>query len=291
MFRLFQPLLILVIAVMCAWPAAVAAEPASALLKLPSGITLHYAVQGQPGGEPIVLLHGIGDSWHSWELVLPHVPDRYRVYALSLRGHGWSDAPPSGYAQRDFAADVGASLEALDLRRVTLVGHSLGSFVAQTVAVQDRGRLARLVLIGSGPGGASAEAARTEVAAFFRAMPQPIPPAVARDFQASTAALPLPAPFFETMVGELMRAAPQMWAQFADDIYNAGTADALRGVTIPTLIIWGDKDAMLTRAEQDGLLARLPRARLVVFGGAGHAPHWELPQRVAKELVEFASRN
>jgi len=270
---------------------AVAAEPATALVKLPSGVTLHYAVQGRPGGPPLVLLHGIGDSWRSFELVLPHIPDRYRVYALSLRGHGYSDGPAAGYRQKDFAADVAAFLEALDLRGVTLVGHSLGSFVAQNVAVKDPGRIARLVLIGSGPGGVSTEPARTEMAAFFRGIPAPIPAAAARDFQASTAALPMSARFFETMVSELMRSAPQIWDEFAEDVHNAEIAEALRRVTIPVLLLWGEKDAMLGRAEQDALLARLPRARLVVLPGGGHAPHWETPERIAKEVLGFLDQH
>src|SRR5919206_974518 len=76
----------------------------SALAKLPSGVTLHYVVQGPPEGESVVLLHGIGDSWHSFELVLPHLPATARVYAVTLRGHGLSDGPPSGYAVTDLAA-------------------------------------------------------------------------------------------------------------------------------------------------------------------------------------------
>jgi non-heme chloroperoxidase len=270
--------------------AAFASEPVSAQIKLPSGVTLHYVVQGSADGQPLVLLHGIGDSWRSFELVLPHIPDAYRVLAISMRGHGWSDAPASGYLLRDYAADISAFIEQLNLRNVTLVGHSLGSFVAQAVAVEDRGRLARLVLIGSGPGGVSSAAVRAEVQQLFRAVRAPVDPAFARDFQASTVTVPIPAAFMERMFEQIVRAAPQMWAATAEGVHNPDLASALSRLKMPTLIIWGDKDAMLLRAEQDALLARLPSARLVVFEGHGHTPHWEDPVRVAKELIAFLNR-
>jgi pimeloyl-ACP methyl ester carboxylesterase len=270
-------------------PCATAAEPSAAQIKLKSGVTLQYVVQGRADGQPIVLLHGIGDSWRSFELVLPHLPDRYRVFAISMRGHGWSDAPPSGYTLPAFAADISAFMAELDLRNVTLVGHSLGSFVAQAVAVEDRGRIGKLVLIGSGPGGVSSPTIRAEAQQMFRAVRAPVDPAFARDFQASTVTAPVPAAFMERMYEQIVRAAPHMWAAAAEGIYNADIAKALPRVKAPTLLIWGDQDSMLLRAEQDALLAGLPNARLVVLEGHGHTPHWEVPERVAKELIAFVS--
>jgi non-heme chloroperoxidase len=124
----------------------------SLLIKLHSGITLNYVVQGDPKGPVIVLIHGAGDSWHSWQRVLPLLPASYRVYAVTLRGHGLSDHPATGFSRADFAADVLDFLDQMQIRHATLVGHSLGSFVAQKVAEQDNGHIDRLVLIGSGPG-------------------------------------------------------------------------------------------------------------------------------------------
>jgi non-heme chloroperoxidase len=286
MFRLC----ILVLA-FCACAHVAAAEPAAALIKLPSGVTLHYVVQGRADGEPVVLLHGIGDSWHSYDLVLPRIPDRFRVYALSLRGHGWSDAPATGYAQPDFAGDVASFIEQLDLRGVTLVGHSLGSFIAQRIAVDDDGRIARVVLIGSGPGGIGTPEIRAEAAAMFRGVRAPTEPAFARDFQTSVVHAAVPAEFMERMYDQILRAAPHMWPLAAEAIYSADTAAALPRIKAPTLVVWGDQDALLLRADQETLLARLPNARLVVFAGSGHTPHWEDPERFAKELVAFVSPN
>jgi non-heme chloroperoxidase len=278
--------------VLCAGAHVAVAEPAAATIKLPSGVSLHYAVQGRAGGEPLVLLHGIGDSWHSYELVLPQLPERYRVYAVTLRGHGWSDAPASGYTQRDFAADITDFLEALDLRNVTLVGHSLGSLVAQAVAIEDKGRIAKLVLIGSGPGGVGTPELLGEAQKMFREVRAPISPAFARDFQMSVVQAPVPAAFMERMYEQILLSAPQMWPAAADGaIFSRETANGLVRIKIPVLLIWGDKDAFFLRADQDALLAKLANARLVVFDGIGHVPHWEDPQRFVRELLEFVSPN
>src|SRR5262245_23074630 len=89
-------------------------RPHTTMLELPSGIRLQYVVQGRTDGIPVVLLHGLGDSWHSWELVLRHMPASYRVFAVTMRGHGWSDKPAKGYGTDDFAGDIRQFLEALD---------------------------------------------------------------------------------------------------------------------------------------------------------------------------------
>src|SRR5260370_42254338 len=68
-------------------------ELTSLLYKTKAGLTLNYVRQGDPKGPVIVLLHGAGDSWHSYDRVVPLIPKRYRVYAIALRGHGLSDHP------------------------------------------------------------------------------------------------------------------------------------------------------------------------------------------------------
>ena len=266
---------------------AAPAPPSSALVTLPTGVTLHYAVQGEPGGEPIVLVHGVGDSWRSWELVMPLLPSRYRVYAISMRGHGLSDAPQTGYSQKEMAADITAFMEALDLRGVTLVGHSLGSFIAQAAAVADRGRLKGLVLVGSGPGGVPDPAVFAEVKGVFEGLAAD--PRGARDFQASTLRRPVPAPFFETMVATLAGVRPHVWRQIIAAVYDGDTAAALATIKVPTLLVRGEHDAMLSAADQQVLLAKIPGARLLVYPGTAHTPQWEWPDRFAADLVAFVT--
>ena len=105
-----------------------------ATTRLATGVRLRYAEQGDPGGEPIVFLHGYTDSWWSFSRLLPFLAaERYHAYALDQRGHGDSERPESGYALDDLAADVVAFLDAVGAPRAIVVGHCMGGFVAARV--------------------------------------------------------------------------------------------------------------------------------------------------------------
>jgi pimeloyl-ACP methyl ester carboxylesterase len=256
-------------------------------LQLKSGLTLHYVVQGDPYGPVVVLLHGAGDSWHSYERVLPLLSSRYRVYAVTLRGHGLSDHPESGYTRADFAADIFAFLDQLHLRHVTLVGHSLGSYVAQTVAEQDTDRLDRLVLIGSGPGAPSNPETRDGILSGFTALKGPVPYTFARDFQTGTVYSPIPAWFLETMIAEAQRLPAATWHGIALGITADEPVENLKKIRVPTLIFWGDKDQIFSAEDQQALLRAIPHAQLKKYAGTGHALHWERPVEFSRDLIEF----
>ena len=262
------------------------AHPQSRLIRLSNGLTLNYLVQGSPQGQPIVLLHGAGDSWHSWDQVLSLIPSSYRVYAITLRGHGWSDHPQTGFERADVANDIALFLKALDLHQVTLAGHSLGSLVAQKVAADDDGRIARVILIGSGPGIRDPQA-RKELAESFGALRDPIDFTFARDFQASTIYAPVPPQFFETLVAEALKAPAATWHGLATQFQHDEEPQLLEHIRVPVLLLWGDHDGIFTRADQQQLLQRIPHAELKVYAETGHALHWERPTDFAADLLHF----
>jgi non-heme chloroperoxidase len=101
-----------------------AAPPRFATTRLATGPLLHYAVQGDDGGDPILFLPGYVDSRCSYSRVLPLLTARHRAYALDQRGHGDSERPACCYTVDDFAADAVAFLDAVGVERSTLVGHS-----------------------------------------------------------------------------------------------------------------------------------------------------------------------
>ena len=103
-------------------------------VRLGTGPRLHYVESGNHNGEPVVFLHGWPDSWFSFSLVLPLLPERFRAVAVDQRGFGDSDRPESGYSIPELAADVTGVLDALEIECATLVGHSLGSFIARHAA-------------------------------------------------------------------------------------------------------------------------------------------------------------
>ena len=118
--------------------------------RVSTGVSLEVAERGAPGGQPVLFLHGYTDSWFSFSSVLERLPPTVRAIVPTQRGHGDSDRPECCYRPSDFAADAVALLDALGVPRATIVGHSMGSFVAQRLAVDAPGRVSRLVLVGSG---------------------------------------------------------------------------------------------------------------------------------------------
>src|SRR5688572_10637627 len=115
-------------------------------VELPHGLTLPCVEQGDPRGLPVLFLHGVTDSWRSFEHMLPHLPYGIRALALSQRGHGDACRPAAGYRTRDFAADIAAFVETLDLGPCVVVGHSMGSTHALRFAIDHPHLVRGLVL-------------------------------------------------------------------------------------------------------------------------------------------------
>jgi len=255
-------------------------------VQLETGVRLRYAEQGDSTGTPVILLHGYSDSWFSFSRVLPLLAASYRVFALDQRGHGDSDKTAAAHAPKDLAADVIAFIEARGLAGVTVVGHSMGSFVAQQVALAAPGRVQRLVLIGSTTTPRTFEGI-LDLDRAVKALVDPVSTEFVREFQVSTIHQPVPAEFMDRVVAESLKLPAQVWHSAMDGMLATERAAGLAGTPLPTLILWGDQDTLCTRAEQDALVAMLPNATLKVYAETGHALHWERPAEFARDLQAF----
>jgi pimeloyl-ACP methyl ester carboxylesterase len=260
------------------------------VVTLRSGVRLEYVEQGDRSGVPVVLLHGYTDSWRSFERVLPHLPRSLRVFAVSQRGHGDSDRPLLGYEPRDFAADVVEFMDALAIPRAVIVGHSMGASVAQRFAVDHRDRVRALVLIGA----FFPKPANPQIREFWDSsvskLTDPIDPGFVREFQTSTIAQPVPVEFLDGAISQSLKVPARVWQAALKPFLTINFAKELTSLTIPTLILWGDRDAFALRSDQDALKTAIRDAELVVFAGTGHSPNWEEPARVAALLMSFVKR-
>lgn len=265
---------------------ALCAAPRLERVGLSTGVTLSYLVQGNPHGRPVIFIHGYTDSHHSFDLNLPRFPRVFRSYALDLRGHGDSDKPACCYEQGDFAADVVAFMDALDLESASLVGHSMGSFVAHRVAVDHPERVDGLVLIGSAP-----TVAGNAVALDFKAavdtLVDPVDPEFVLAFQSSTFFRPIPDEYLATAVEESLKVPASVWRQALDGLLADDHSAALPGIEAPTLILFGEEDVFFTAADQAALDAAIPDSALVTYPGTGHGTHAELPRAVTREIADF----
>jgi non-heme chloroperoxidase len=261
-------------------------EPEVKSVEVRNKVTLQYVEQGDPSGVPVLLLHGYVDSWRSFERVLPHLPDSLHVFALSQRGHGDADRPGEGYRPHDFAADLAGFMDALDVGPAVIAGHSMGSFAAQRFALDFPDRTRGVVLIGSSVAMQGNPVWR-ELGDSVRELTDPIDPRFVREFQESTLAQPVPPTFLDTVVQESLKVPARVWKAAWESLSDADWSNELGRIKAPTLIAWGDKDALFPYRDQEALQASIASSRLVLYAGTGHALHWEEPARFATDLTTF----
>ena len=114
-----------------------------------------------------------------------------------------------------------------------------------------------------------------------------LPVEFARDFQASTVYRPVPPEFFERIVAESLKLPPRLWRLAIDRLVEYDDSQQLAKIEVPTLLLWGDRDALFSRADQDRFMATLPTARLTVYEETGHCPNWERPEQVADDIASL----
>jgi non-heme chloroperoxidase len=257
---------------------------------LETGLRLHYAEQGDLTGEAIVFLHGYSDSWFSFSRVLPLLSPEYHAFALTQRGHGDSDKPQCCYTPEDFAADIDAFMEAVGIEEATLVGASTGALFAQRVALSYPRRVSRLVLVGAQTPANEANEVVLGLQEEVRALEDPVPPEFVRAFQEGTIHQPVPQEFLDTVVSESLKLPARVWRDYLEGAVLSIDQDyviELREIDVPTLMLWGERDPLFPREEQERLAAAIPGATLKVYPETGHAVHWDRPEWVVRDLEEF----
>ncbi len=264
-------------------------EPKVKFVELQNKVKLEYVEQGDASGIPVVFLHGLSDSWHSYELVLPHLPKSIHAFVISQRGHGDSDRPLSAYHTRDFAADVKAFMDKLQIGPAIIVGHSMGSMIAQRFVLDNPQRTRGLVLIGTFAKYAGNQGV-SELEAVISTMKDPIDPTFAKEFQQSTLTKPIPPEYFNTVVQESLKMPARVWKSIVEGWGEVHYVDELNKFNRPTLILWGEKDAFCPRADQDILSCAIQNSQLLIYPGTGHAVHWEEPGKFAEDIISFTKR-
>lgn len=254
---------------------------------LSTGIALRCSERPGDGGETALLLHGYSDSAASFDAILPWLPREWRLLLPDQRGHGDSERPAHGYEVADLAGDAAALLDAAGAGAVTVVGHSMGSFVALALALAEPAQVKRLVLVGASARGATA--AVQEMAREVASLSDPVPEAFVRAFQESCLHRPIPARALEAAIAASRKLPARLWRALCDGFLAFDVRDQLSRIACPTLVLWGAHDAIFGRDEQETLVTALPAATLRVYEESGHAPTWEEPERFARDVAEFVA--
>jgi pimeloyl-ACP methyl ester carboxylesterase len=235
------------------------------------GFDVQYLRGGR--GEPLLYLHGMGGGgkWESYHMALGNDS---LTYAPMLPG--WQEGtPPAGISSvRDYAALMVAFLDAVEPERVTVVGHSIGGWIAQSLAVAHPRRVSRLVLVDT-MGVADPEAPAPDVGAMNE-----------EEFAAALfARLGLLASAQQEGFGAVftnIRASPEFereWKgrELVSRLANGSYADAaltarLSAIEAETLVVWGEADGIAPPAHARRLRSLIPHSELALIEGAGHLP-------------------
>jgi pimeloyl-ACP methyl ester carboxylesterase len=221
-----------------------------------------YRAAGQ--GPAVVLLHGIAASSATWERVIPRIAGSYWMVAPDLLGHGESAKPRGDYSVGAYANLVRDLLDALGVRRCTIVGHSLGGGVAMQFVYQFPERCERLALVASGGLGRMGSRASADLEETWRSF------IALGDREARRA-------FLETV-----REVVDLKGQHLNGVDRLYLAAGL-----PTLIIWGERDRLIPVSHAHVAHRAIAGSRLEIFPGSGHFPFLDAPERFAATLLDF----
>ena len=244
-----------------------------------NGITIDYQVTGQ--GRAVLMSHGYSATRHMWDGQHAKLGDRYRMISWDMRGHGATDSPsdPARYSHALTVADMKALLDHLGIRRAVIGGLSLGGTMSLEFYVAHPDMVEALILCDTGPGYRNAEArAKWNERAMTRATELE-----ARGLEAlgGRSREMREAMSHHRSAQGLAHAARGMLAQ-----QDSRVIDALGSITVPTIVIVGDKDEPFV-APCEYMAKKIPGARLEVVKDAGHSSNLDQPDAFNRVFVEF----
>jgi len=261
---------------------------------LPNGITMGVIEMGPAHGRPVVLVHGYTDSARDWAPVVSSLDPSWHLIIVDIRGHGASSKPECCYDRIDFAYDVKLLLDRLGIPRATIVGHSLGSIIAQTFAEFWPERTDKLVLVSS-TGGRRASCPDDGVPTMdFRSeivkLKDPIDPDSPWMKEWWSSPTPAPEEFIRRQRVDSAQMPVKVWLAVLEQGLSGSDLQAtLPKIDAPTLMIWGEKDPIFGPRDRCSLIDALPKAHVHIFPGLGHNPFWEQPGAFAQVLIPFVN--
>lgn len=275
------------------------ASPASRYMDLPGDLRVHYRDEGPRDAPAVVLVHGFSASLHAWEPWVQRLSSDYRIISLDLPGHGLTRAPPDYQpATARSVAVVDQITQRLGVERFVLGGNSMGGGVAWNYALAHPDRLRGLVLVDAA-GWPDPDRDRQDAPMVFKLLANPVGRFVLRNADPALMAEKglkqaygddrLVTDALVTRYVELARA-PGHRAILTGGRGAAGppvTPETFRAIRTPTLVMTGEKDALIPAAHARGFAGAIPGARLVTYPEGGHVPMEQLPDRSAADLRAF----
>lgn len=255
-------------------------------------VKLHYLEKGE--GDPLILVHTIGQSLYTWRNIFDRLSGYYRVIAVDLPGHGYTTRPDTfGYTIDDYAYVLRAFMDQMGIESAHFMAFSMSCAYVMRLAATEPSRVGRIILLS--PGGIT-----PEMPLSIRLIDSPVLGFIASYlynmgtvekllndavFDLTNITPDVVANYYKPVCDGQARRAVRLSLQYYDD---EPVMSALREIALPVLILQGSEDKWHT-AEGNAELyhAALRNAASAVVRNAGHLMHEEKPDRIVAALLEF----
>jgi pimeloyl-ACP methyl ester carboxylesterase len=271
---------------------AIYAKPPSEFKQV-AGARLHLRDTGSKTAPALILLHGFGSSLHTWDQWSKELEKTYRVIRLDLLGSGLTGPDPQGdYSDARALALLSSLMSDLGLQKATFIGNSIGGRIAWRFAAEHPTLTHKLVLISpdgfESPGFEYGKA--PNVPAFLALMRYTLPKFMMKINLTPAYGTPSAlTPSTLTRYHDLMLVPGARTAMLdrMKQIMLTYPMPILKTIQAPTLLLWGDKDAMIPISNAKDYLSALPNSRLVTLENMGHVPFEENPALTLAPLIDF----
>ena len=226
----------------------------------------HLYTSSAGGGYPLVLVHGLAGSGRWWARNVPVLARYFRVLTVDLAGFGHSSGQP--FDLETAAGLLSGWMDAMEIERCHLMGHSMGGYIAAELAAIYPDRVNQLALVDA------------VVLPLHRSL-------ISSSLHLAWTVRYMSPDFLPVLVSDTLRAGPRVLYRAIRDINRISLTEALQRIRADLLIVWGEQDKLLPLEMGRELHRKLPAARFEVVRGAGHNPMWDRPRAFNQIICRF----
>lgn len=260
-----------------------------------NGIELSYESYG--AGKPLVLISGIGYTLWQWHRMVPYLVEHFQVITFDNRGVGQSEKPAGPYTAQMLAADTAGLLDALGIEKATVVGHSMGGFIAQALALDLPQKVEKLILCSTNFGGPRhipvtpeamkvlSDVSTDPLTRFKNGLAVSTAPGwaeqnpmIIEEWVKWRVANPIEPSAYQAQLAIGLGLLPE----------TAAFEDKLHRLSIPTLILFGAQDKVVPPENASLLAEKIANSKVVIFPNAGHFFPLEIPEAASQAVIDFA---
>jgi pimeloyl-ACP methyl ester carboxylesterase len=263
-----------------------------------NGHTIFYTVKGE--GKPLVLIHGYGAGIWVWEKQIEVLAQSYRVYALDLIGHGYSDRPKISYTPETYIYFLRDFMDGVGIEKATLIGNSMGGGMAWAMAIRYSERVDRLVLINCVPPDVLHQVKNESFRTLVAIKDIPILPYLviaARSKNSIRWILLECVSNIKLITPEVLNRQYQLskikgttrvlYSTFKHAEEALKLKDQLTFIHQPTLFVWGEDDLIFPPEVGETLHQAITGSKFLRIENSGHIPMWESPDKVNQAILDF----